>query len=296
MFTIKIDNDEYRLPQEWDELTERQLRFLARQTTGNVPVEQLKIYMMLYCLGARVQRDSRIWGNAIFRRVGTESTHVTLRIGLRKKYRLLPEEVLSLSRLMEFLLQADKPSQKPGYRYFRQEQPAYHLHPSLTRNPYPVLHVRLRRFTASEDGLFSLTFGQYMYLQTYLDGLQNGNSTLEQVLACLWHRGHQFDIDRLESDARLLRHLPADRKMVMYWFIAGSIEELACAFPRLFSAAPASGRRSNTFDQQLRLLDSLAGSDMTKKDAVRNGNLLDALYAMDESVRKQEELEGRMNS
>lgn len=33
---------------------------------------------------------------------------------------------------------------------------------------------------------------------------------------------------------------------------------------------------------------------MTKKDAVRNGNLLDALYAMDESVRKQEELEERM--
>ncbi len=66
-------------------------------------------------------------------------------------------------------------------------------------------------------------------------------------------------------------------------------------FPRVFSGQKGS-IRNNVFDSQLRLLDTLANSDMTKKDAVRKGSLMDALYSMDESVRKHDELEERLQS
>ena len=82
--------------------------------------------------------------------------------------------------------------------------------------------------------------------------------------------------------------------MVMYWFITGSIINLGEQFPRVFSGS--STVNHNVFDSQLRLLDTLASSDMTKKDAVRQGKLMDALYTMDESLRRQEEIEEKMHN
>ena len=81
----------------------------------------------------------------------------------------------------------------------------------------------------------------------------------------------------------------------MYWFITGCLINLGDQFPHVFSGKEGS-IRNNVFDSQLRLLDTLANSDMTKKDAVRKGNLMDALYSMDESVRKHDELEERLQS
>ena len=64
---------------------------------------------------------------------------------------------------------------------------------------------------------------------------------------------------------------------------------MAEAYPRIFSGEGKSNGR--VFDSQLRLLDSLAQSDMTKKPEIRKGLFLDALYAMDESIRRKEETE-----
>lgn len=48
----------------------------------------------------------------------------------------------------------------------------------------------------------------------------------------------------------------------MYWYILGSLSCMAEAYPRIFSGEGKSNGR--VFDSQLRLLDSLAQSDMTK--------------------------------
>ena len=52
MHTIQINDDTYTLPGSWDELTPKQLLYLVKLTKSNIPVEQVKIYMMLYCLKA----------------------------------------------------------------------------------------------------------------------------------------------------------------------------------------------------------------------------------------------------
>lgn len=133
-----------------------------------------------------------------------------------------------------------------------------------------------------------------MYLQTYLDGLAADPAKLDSLLACLWHTGRRFDINRLEHDARLIRRLPAEVKMMLYWFILGSIQNFADCYPRVFSGG--SGKiAGNVLDSQFRLLDSLAAHDMTKKDDVRRGLFIDALYAMDEQLRIQEEMKEKMS-
>lgn len=283
MHTIQINDDVYQLPANWDDLSREQLEFLARATQSNQPVEQLKILMLLKCLKARMRLPPRLRGIQPRMTIGTQSERFALRIG-RKLYRLTAKEVESMSSLFHWLL---KPVRQ---KYNNQEE--YYLNPLLTVNHYPSLRIRLHRFTSPDDCLFDITFEQYMYMQTYLDAAVSDPKKLNYLLACLWHTGKSFDISRLEHDARLIRHLSPAKKMVMYWFVLGCIQTFADSYPRVFSGTGKAV--GNVFDNQLRLLDSLASHDMTKKDSVRRGLFIDALYSMDEQLRIQEEREVKM--
>ncbi len=278
MRTIQIDNDTYQVPADWDELTPDQLRYLVRITREEQPIGQLKLLMLLYCLRARVARHPKVWKPLIHLKVGAESPRVRIRIR-RKSYWLTPEEVNLMADQFGWLVTSRKGE--------------YCLQPLRTVNPCPVLRIRLHRLKGPDDNLFDITFEQYMYMQTYLDALAADPAKLDCLLACLWHTGRRFDINRLEHDAKIIRRLPAEVKMMLYWFILGGIQNFADCYPRVFSGG--SGQiAGNVLDSQFRLLDSLAAHDMTKKDEVRRGLFLDALYAMDEQLRIQEEMKEKM--
>lgn len=286
MHTIQINDDTYKLPENWDELTTDQLRYLVRITQTDIPIEQVKIYMLLYCLQAHVRRHKEIYNDAVRITVGQPSDKV--RFNIRKKsYMLRPEEVNVLADLFHFLLRIDRGKYHPSVE-------TYYINPGLTRTPYPTLRCRLRKFIGPDDQLLDITFEQFMYLQTYLDAMKDDPTQINRLLACLWHRKPAFDITHLERDAAILSHLPSDQKMLMYWFVLGSLSWLSDCYPRVFSGEGKSTGR--VFDSQMRLLDSLAQSDMTKKPEVRKGHLIDALYSMDESLRRQEEVEKNMQS
>lgn len=270
MHTLQINNDIYHLPESWDELTLQQLYFLVAITRQDTPIEQVKIKMLLRCLNAYVLPPCKV-----------DDRQTRIRFGNRlfgKSYLFTPEEIHSLADLFGFLFEKEE------------ESDCYRIQPKLSVNPFPTLRIQCRRFIGADDGLYDITFEQFIYIQTYLDALQNDLTKLDPLLACIWHRGKRFDIDRLERDAQLLHHLPDPKKMVMLWFITGSLASLNENYPRVFSGGDGVSHNS-VFDSQLRLLDSLAGSDMTKKDAVRKGLLIDALYTMDESIRRKEERE-----
>lgn len=280
MHTIQINDDTYLLPACWDDLTPGQLLKLARLTGTDTPVEQIKVHMLLHCLRARVMRHKKIFREQVRIRVGCESQTVRFRVR-RRSYLLTPEEVNTLADLFSFLVSRDE-----------KNKTAYYIDPScLVTNPFPTLRCRLRKFRGPDDQLLDITFEQFMYLQTYLDAMRADSSKIDYLLATLWHRGKTFDINRIDSDAALLRHLPEAKKIVMYWFILGSLSLIAAWYPRVFSGGGKPGPSGRVFDAQLRLLDSLAQSDMTRKPEVRRGLLLDALYSMDESIRRREEME-----
>ena len=286
MHQIQIYDDIYQLPATWDELSNQELAYLVKLTQKDVSLEQVKIYMLLYCLKARVTRHRKIYGNQVHLSVGKESENVRFRVR-RKKYLLTPEEVNSLANIFEFLFERETD------KYSRTMN--YYIKPDCFANPYPALHIRMRKFIGPDDGLYDITFEQFIYMQTYRDAIRQDPQKINHLLACLWHRGKTFDISRLDKDAALLRHLPDTQKIIMYWFITGCMINLGYHFPRVFSDQEGS-IKNNVFDSQLRLLDTLANSDMTKKDAVRKGSLMDALYSMDESVRKHDELEEKIRN
>lgn len=285
MHQVQIYDDPYQLPENWDELTSIELGYLVHLTQQDISLEKVKVHMLLYCLKAHVTSHRKIYGDQVRIAVGKESTNICFRIR-KRKYLLTPEEIHSLANLLSFLFERETD------RYGKTQR--YYIKPLRFVNPYPTLCIRIRKFTGPDDGLYDITFEQFIYMQTYLDAMHQDPQKINQLLACLWHRGSSFDINRLERDAALLSHLPDIQKMVMYWFITGNMINLGFHYPRVFSGGGAITR--NVFDSQLRLLDTLANSDMTKKDSVRKGNLLDAIYTMDESLRRQEEMEEKIRN
>lgn len=285
MHTIQINDDTYTLPQSWDELTLAQLRHLVKLTQSDIPVEEIKIHMMLYCLDAHVGRHKDIFHDKVHLVIGQQSEKINFRVR-KNSYMLTPEEISLLADLFHYLIHLDESKYGSDFDH-------YYINPELNANPLPTLRCRLRKFTGPDDQLLDITFEQYMYIQAYLDSMKSTPEHIDYLLACLWHSGKKFDINRLDRDASILHYLPSDIKMVLYWFILGSLNLIAANYPRVFSGT--SGGNGRVFDSQMRLLDSLAQSDMTKKPEVRKGYLIDALYSMDESLRRGEEANSEIN-
>lgn len=286
MHTIQINNEFYKLPENWDEFTPKQLLYLVKLTKSDTPVEQIKTHMMLYCLRAHVCRHKKIFQKYVRLEIGQQSKTVCFRIK-KHSYFLLPIEICALADQLSFIVH------KVENRYSSQFM-QYQINPQLSVNPYPTFHCRFYKFVGPDDQMFDITFEQFMYVQTYLDAMRLDAKKIDYLLACLWHRGKEFDINRLDKDASILHHLPDNKKMIMYWYILGSLSCMAATYPRVFSGEGKSSGR--IFDAQLRLLDSLAQSDMTKKPEIRKGLLIDALYSMDESIRRKEEIEDHIKN
>ncbi|WP_195670185.1 hypothetical protein [Bacteroides intestinalis] len=134
-----------------------------------------------------------------------------------------------------------------------------------------------------------ITYEQFALPQHYQDCIKQDAQQIDYLLAVLFHRKKAFSANDVESDARIIRRLNPEKKMLLYWFYLGCIQWFGDLYPRVFSGGgKATG---NIYEAQLRIIDSLAGSDMTKKPAVRKGLLLDALVSMEETIRRQEEAE-----
>ena len=247
------------MPSSWDELTTAQLEFLARtMAMPSVTMEQVKLYMALFCLDAYVRAEE---GSNVVR---IDSSSYEIEAG----------NMLAVQELFGYLFEDDKPI----------------VRSELHENPYPTLRIKGHELKGDDDRLYTITFEQYIYLLTYLDAVSKDHGQLCRCLACVWHRGQEFDIDNLERDADLIGRLDDDVKQVMFWYVQGSLDALQQRFARVFSG-PSSLKAGNVLDAQLRLLDALADGDMTKKDLVRHGMLIDALYTLDESVRRKEEMD-----
>lgn len=257
MHDIQIEAHHHQLPGSWDELTTPQLEFLARTAaTPGVTVEIVKLYMTLFCLDAHVREED---GHSVVR-IDSSSYDIGL------------ESLLPVQDLFGYLFEEGKPI----------------IRSTLHVNPYPTLKIKGVELKGADDRLYSITFEQYIYLLTYLDAVSKDHSQLGKCLACIWHRGKVFDIDNLERDADLVDRLDDDVKQVMLWYVQGCLDALQQKFARVFSGS-GDIKVGNVLDAQLRLLDALAEGDMTKKDLVRHGMLIDALYTLDESVRRKEE-------
>lgn len=254
------------VPSSWAELNVRQLMTLARLASCNLSPDALKILFALNVLSLRVKKTFDD-GSCLMRR-GWHSVTLTA------------EQCASLASRFSWIITVSRDDEG---------KETQSLFPRFVADPFP----RIRGLHGPGDLFDHLTYYQYMFLQYWQQRSAEDMSKADCLLACLWHSRRSFDSSRIERDARRIGRLKDEVRCVMLWYHASCTDALHKRFPRIFSGEGGSSS-SNIFEEQMRVVDALAGGDMTKKDLVRNGYLYDALISMDESVRKNEEFEARM--
>lgn len=260
---IGIDDLRFQVPSDWNSMSIGQLRFLAELLEVQRTSFEVCVMMLLYTIGA----------NADFPEYSDGVT--VIKIGSRR-FPLTTDQVSDLAMTYEFLFD----------NCFGRNP---HITSHLTNNPFPQIDCGSDSHLFGADySMLSIPFGRYVWLQTYLSGVQHDKDNFPKALACVWCHDPAL-IEPSEDDVDIIRKLPAWQQLVMFWFICGSLENIQDKFPRVFSSGGTAAAVGNVLDLQLRLLDSLAGGDMTKKEQVRSGKLIDALYVIDESIRKKEE-------
>lgn len=270
MITLDYRRFHATIPETWDEFTSEQLEVFARLMNRSFKVQHTKVLFLCYLLRLRIRR-LKFEDEYRFR-------------WKRQKGVLSAQDIASLTQTLNFLFDS---SEDPDTHVV-----TYSVNSKLTRNPYPTLRLFGRKLYGPGDAFDSLTYDQFVYSQHYFSLLSDDPSALNYLLASLWHRHKVFDSSMLEKDSRLFRFVPKHRKVVMLWYFTGSMSMLASRFPRVFSGNGKS--TGSIFENMQRIIDALASGDMTRKPLVRSGSLYDALFSMDESVRKNEEMERRM--
>ena len=111
------------------------------------------------------------------------------------------------------------------------------------------------------------------------------DSHINDFLCVLW-KDLRFEPTE-DGDPEWLADVSPDVKQVMLWYYIGSMRFIAGKFHRLFSGGESS-TDENPFEAHQRIIDELAGGDVTKKEQVRRSPLFDALYTLEMAIERRE--------
>lgn len=247
-------NIEFLLPEEWDELTREQLLYLIGLFDKQITPEEVKVKMVLHYGGGRARGKNR---------------DGSFRLSFdKKRVDLSPEELVSITHVFDFL--------------FVVVDGDVRVEPRITRNHFREIRYAFTRLYGADDGLTNLKYRDFADLQ----------------IAHAFSSGEPADMDRFISllyrkkdgsiDEWAVRRIPAKVKVAILWFYLGSIQKLQELFPRVFAGGGEEG--GNPADGQMRIIDALAKNDVTKKEAVRNSDLYEALYTMEVAAEQYEEM------
>ncbi len=258
MRTIQIDNNTYEVPGDWNEMTNDQLLFLALLFKQERTAQEVKLQLLLFSLKAQIKRYTRAQG---------DGCKVTIQ---GKTFYLLPEAFAGLSAGFDFLFKES-------------EEGRAMLDVRLTRNPFPELVAKPVSLFGPDDGLSNLSYGQFVMLRTWQQRLAVSPETSIDNFLAVMYKGDGFNTSE-DGNPELLKGVSTEVKMVLYWFYLGSMAFIQERFPRVFPGGSESG--GDVFDGQMRLIDEMAGGDVTKKEQVKKSLLYDAIYTLDMAIER----------
>ena len=260
MRTITIANKNIEVPSAWNELLDAQLKLLANLLIEKQTLPEVRLKMLLFCIGARVRRAneqvSDVWALAL----GSKTVFLSA------------AELEEMGRMFDFLFDTEG-----------------RLDVRLTRTPFFRLETPRMMLMGPEDGLTNVSYGQFVQAQTLLPLVQaDFDSHINDFLCVLWK---DLRFEPTEDGApEWLYGVPDSEKRVMLWYYIGSLRFIAEKFPRLFSGGDGSDNSDprTLFDAQQRIIDELAGGDVTKKEQVRRSPLYDVLYTLEMAIERRD--------
>lgn len=259
MIRLTINNTHYRIPQSWQEITRKQLLYLVSLVSSEkCTATEIQLKFMLFCMQA-VVKLSVTPGMYILKT--KQASHT-----------ITPAELTALIHLFDYLFTTDQHGHSS-------------ISPQSMPNHFSRIRIRNKILEGPTQGLDNLTYNQFVWLQTYLAQITIDNSALDELINILYAtKSGKHSISNV-------RRLPMPVKTAILWFVMGALAYLENMFPNVFSGSGSASGVINVFDNQQRIIDSLAEGDVTKKDKVRTSLLYDALYSMEMSAIRQQEHE-----
>ncbi len=257
MKTIAIENVRYEVPSNWNEISKNQLVALIRLSEKQMSYVELQLKFFLHCIRGRVKEDV---------------TPCMFQIKTPKaRHSLFADELVSILNVFDFLFEEDETGQRS-------------IRPGLIINHFKKVRVWHVTLFGPNNMLDNITYNQFVWLQTWQSQLNDNPKAINEFLNVIY-------TDRCgKQNMWAVRHMPKVVKTGVLWFYLGSLHFLEAKFVNVFSGS-SSGENMNVFDNQQRVIDSLADGDVTKKNQVRESLLYDALYSMEMAAIQMKEIE-----
>lgn len=257
MITIRIENKTYNVPGDWNELTTEQLIALIRICMNEqLTYVEIQLKFFLHCVYGSVHKD-----------IGAGLYEIKTRNG---RHALFADELAAVLSVFDYLFEING----DGYR---------ELSPRLVVNHFKSVQCGCRFLHGPNDAMDNITYDEFVWLQTWQSQLNDNPDAMDEFINIIYKdRGGNRSLSNV-------RKISQTAKTGILWFYLGTMHFLEEKFPHVFSAS--GDANVNVFDNQQRIIDSLADGDVTKKKQVRDSLLYDALYSIEMAAIRMEEME-----
>lgn len=258
MKRIAIQDTVYEVPGSWNELSRNQLLMLIRSSEKEMSYVELQLKFFLYCIGGHVTEH-----------IGAGMFTIKTRKG---KHLLYSDELTGVLSAFDYLFSINNDG-------------VHELSPSIYINHFPRFRSRFTKLDGPNDLLDNITYNDFVWLQTWHSQLSQDPGLIDEFVNIL------YKTRKGKQEVKNIALIKNDYKTAVLWLFLGTLQYVEERFPHVFSGASDDAGQVNVFDNQQRIIDSLAGGDVTKKDQVRSSLLYDALYSMEMAAIRIEEMD-----
>lgn len=265
--------------QKWNELTRKQLFFIAKLFVTRVPEEHALFRILMYLTGIKVLKKNILQGGMQYFR---------FRKG-RKKFLLSAEQVSIMINSLRWLVAESE----------------------LTKNPLPVFRIWFKKFYGPADNLYNITLREFIFAEmNFMSFCQSQHVVyLNNIIAILWRkqvkpykpdapdyggdRRERFNDSNFPARSRKLIWLKLNKKYALFNFYAGCRSAMQKEFPRVFIADGGTAKPINMAKQMMDLVRAVNGGDPTKNEQLLEINVRDILGEMESAHEKVAEMKRR---
>jgi len=286
MQQLTINTDVFHLPSAWNELSAKQLLKITEFAGEEVPLYQFFIKIILVITGLVPLKVPEVEGT------GTQCFWFKRGDNV---YLISSDDIAFICSRMKFFFSV---KQENG-------RDIYYIESSLTKNLIPIVQVNGKTFYGPADALTNITFEEYIHAETNLDHFRQTHSTkyINRLIATLYRPSNGIDKSSFEykgdprepfndflidTRAQVIKDLPDAEKEAIMLFYNGCRKFIAGKFPNVFSGSGKSAE--DVFMEYMKLVNSLADSDITKKEQIRKAYLYDVFITLEDLIIEQKKL------
>lgn len=263
MKKLHIDKLVFSLPESVNEMELKDLIFLSELVAQELPIQEIKIKMLLSCLNAHLKAPK-------------ESGLYRLKIG-KCTHDVNAEDLTAVSSAFDYLFTAPDDE---GRCFFDNR---------LYINHYKEIVIDGIEFVSPGTALEGMTYNQYIYLQVYDQMKDRTPDAIYNFLGCMFLPKFSNHFDPKNLNTEHMKKIPPHVIVLSLWYWIGSCRAIADKFPRIFAGDGESS--GNVYDSQQKLLDYIAKADPEKKQKYKEDDLYNILYSLDYLLEIEENKE-----